>query len=324
MQSRPMRTELARVQIEAQKQSFERNGFEQYEFIALGSACEICKELDGKHFGVEKMMPGENAPPMHPNCRCSVAAWVDDEEYEEWLDYLDKGGTTEDWNLMKKQNSNMSAINDSVKWPERRKSISTEKYRELSAYARNCGIALEGFKRFDGDIDVIKQIIDDADEIAELFPDIKKGKNKLTISLDEHMKADDFAITRGHIIYINADAFRDINILRKEYDKLAREGWFVKGTDYRSIIRHETGHVVANTYSIDGLEISKKITGFSSTSELMEYLKDNLSTYASEYEDGLEIVSECFSGVFSGLNNEFALKVVDECDRIKSKKKVIL
>lgn len=56
----------------------------------------------------------------------------------------------------------------------------------------------------------------------------------------------------------------------------------------------------------------------------MEYLKDNLSTYASEYEDGLEIVSECFSGVFSGLNNEFALKVVDECDRIKSKKKVIL
>ena len=66
---RLMRTELARVQIEAQKQSFERNGFEQYEFIALGSACEICKELDGKHFEVKKMMPGENAPPMHPNCR---------------------------------------------------------------------------------------------------------------------------------------------------------------------------------------------------------------------------------------------------------------
>lgn len=90
---RLMRTELARVQIEAQKQSFDRNGFDQYEFIALGSACEICKELDGKHFDVEKMMSGENAPPMHPNCRCSVAAWVDDEEYEEWLDYLDKGGT---------------------------------------------------------------------------------------------------------------------------------------------------------------------------------------------------------------------------------------
>ncbi|WP_173005791.1 minor capsid protein [Faecalicatena contorta] len=65
---RLMRTELARVQTEAQKQSFEWNGFTKYEFIALGSACGICREMDGKHFDVEKMMPGTNAPPMHPNC----------------------------------------------------------------------------------------------------------------------------------------------------------------------------------------------------------------------------------------------------------------
>lgn len=43
-------------------------------------------------------MPGKNAPPMHPNCRCSIAAYEDSEEYEAWLDYLDKGGTTEEWN----------------------------------------------------------------------------------------------------------------------------------------------------------------------------------------------------------------------------------
>ena len=98
---RLMITELARVQTEAQKQSFERNGYDQYEFIALGSACGICRELDGKHFKVKDMMPGENAPPMHPNCRCSVAAWMDDQEYEAWLDYLDKGGTTEEWERMK-------------------------------------------------------------------------------------------------------------------------------------------------------------------------------------------------------------------------------
>lgn len=100
---RLMITELARVQTEAQKQSFERNGYDQYEFIALGSACGICRELDGKHFKVKDMMPGENAPPMHPNCRCSVAAWMDDQEYEAWLDYLDKGGTTEEWDRMKKK-----------------------------------------------------------------------------------------------------------------------------------------------------------------------------------------------------------------------------
>ena len=95
---RLMRTELARVQTEAQKQSFERNGFEHYEFIANRDCCPICNGLDGKHFKVDKMMPGENAPPMHPHCRCSTAAWEDDEEYEAWLDYLDKGGSTAEWN----------------------------------------------------------------------------------------------------------------------------------------------------------------------------------------------------------------------------------
>lgn len=82
---RLMQTELARVQTEAQRQSFEKNGYEQYEFIALGTACEICKAIDGKHFKVKDMLPGENAPPMHPNCRCSTAAYMDQEGFERWL-----------------------------------------------------------------------------------------------------------------------------------------------------------------------------------------------------------------------------------------------
>ena len=99
---RLMITELARVQTEVQKQSFERNGFEEYTFLALGDACPICRALDGKHFKVKKMMSGTNAPPMHPRCRCSVAAYEDSEDYEAWLDFLDKGGTTEEWNKLKK------------------------------------------------------------------------------------------------------------------------------------------------------------------------------------------------------------------------------
>ena len=99
---RLMRTELARVQTEAQKQSFKRNGFTLYEFIANSGCCDICQSKDGKHFKVENMMPGENAAPMHPHCRCSVAPWEDSEEYEAWLDYLDKGGTTEQWNAKDK------------------------------------------------------------------------------------------------------------------------------------------------------------------------------------------------------------------------------
>jgi len=88
---RLMQTELARVQTEAQKQSYERNGYDQYEFIAEPTACPICRALDGKVFDVKKMLPGENASPIHPHCRCSTAAHMDKEEFDKWLDEF--GGT---------------------------------------------------------------------------------------------------------------------------------------------------------------------------------------------------------------------------------------
>lgn len=105
---RLMRTELARVQTEAQKQSFQRNGFDMYEFIVNGGCCPICEKVakEKTKYGVgvylvEEMKPGENAPPMHPHCRCSTAAYEDSDEYEAWLNHLANGGTTEEWNKIK-------------------------------------------------------------------------------------------------------------------------------------------------------------------------------------------------------------------------------
>lgn len=116
---RLMRTELARVQTEAQRQSFERNGYEQYEFIALGNACDVCRALNGKHFDVKKMMPGENAPPMHPNCRCSTSTYMDREEFEKWLENQGKGDTTEEWNhskniYEKEESKNKNLVKETV------------------------------------------------------------------------------------------------------------------------------------------------------------------------------------------------------------------
>lgn len=101
---RLMRTEMARVQTAAQKDSFERNGFDRFEYICCGlsDACPACKALDGKKFSVEDMMPGENAPPMHPNCHCSTAAAAADrKDFDAWLDAKAAGETDlgfEEWN----------------------------------------------------------------------------------------------------------------------------------------------------------------------------------------------------------------------------------
>ena len=139
-----MITEMARVQTESQKQSFERNGFEEYTFLALGDACPICKALDGKHFKVKKMMPGKNASPMHPRCRCSAAAHEDSEDYEAWLDFLDKGGTTEEWNNLKKTRKSVAKASGS----------GIIKARKESAYE---GIP-RSWKKIEGSVDSLRAV----------------------------------------------------------------------------------------------------------------------------------------------------------------------
>lgn len=182
---RLMRTELARVQTEAQKQSFERNGFTKYEFIVNSGCCPICQGLSGKHFDVSKMMPGENAPPMHPHCRCSTAAWEDSTEYNEWLDFLAKGGTTAEW---EKQLTNASKNNiissgarsgalTSENDPDykKRKKFAKDYYKEVLGRNRNYEIAAVA-KHSKMSIDDIDKVFAHIFELEHLFENGKIAK----------------------------------------------------------------------------------------------------------------------------------------------------
>ncbi len=111
--NRLMITEMARVQTEAQRRSFEEIDFDQYTFHSFGTACPHCLAINGKHFKVKDMQPGLNAAPMHPNCRCAVSAYmertdfgVSDEEvklFDEWSEiYDDHGLSWKDWKDLKK------------------------------------------------------------------------------------------------------------------------------------------------------------------------------------------------------------------------------
>lgn len=92
-------------QIFAQRDNIRKNGFTEYEFIANRDCCEICAELNGKHFSISELQIGVNAPPMHEGCKCSIAAYEDSAEYEAWLDFISKGGTTKQWEAMKRKNA---------------------------------------------------------------------------------------------------------------------------------------------------------------------------------------------------------------------------
>ena len=69
---------------------------------------------------------------MHPNCRCSTAAYEDNEDYEAWMDFLDKGGTTEEWNKLKKTGKSVAKDSGSSIM----KSSSTKEYIEVHSVGK--------------------------------------------------------------------------------------------------------------------------------------------------------------------------------------------
>lgn len=88
---RLMRTETARVQIEMQKHTYNLGEVKRYGYLAEDSACSICKAVEkGSPYLVSKMEVGYNAPPMHPNCRCSTYPVAEREELEAMFKALGK------------------------------------------------------------------------------------------------------------------------------------------------------------------------------------------------------------------------------------------
>lgn len=75
-------TESARVQTEAQKLSYKESvgGDGEYKFVAKidKKTSKICRHHNNKVYKVKDMVPGVNAPPMHPFCRSTTIPVVGD------------------------------------------------------------------------------------------------------------------------------------------------------------------------------------------------------------------------------------------------------
>ena len=191
---RLMRTELARVQTDAQKKSFEKNGFELYRFICNvnptkgNHTCADCERLANTKtkygvgvYRVEDMMPGTNAPPMHPNCRCSTAAYEDSKDYEEWLEFLANGGTTEEWNRKKTKTDKPNILG--IQKPKRPRKSDFEDEDEYYMAREEYRLAKEkyeeDFERIVGEMLKAKQAFKSKEEAIEWAK-----KNGLTIDGD--------------------------------------------------------------------------------------------------------------------------------------------
>lgn len=297
-------TELARVQGNAQKEAYTRSGYDSYIFLPESKACKVCKPLNDKVFKIKDMKVGLNMFPMHPFCRCSTAPELSEEEYER---LIKESAESRNGSLF-----GMSARSKET-WPgaDKNKLISKEDRNDLTDFASQFGIKIQGLKKFDGDIAVLREFVEESGNVLSLFPSLFfDSRRPLTLSL-ANLADDDFGITRGHVIELNKAIFRDKALLEKRYQDLVDEGWFAKGTNYKSIIHHEMGHVISDKFGIDNLAVAKGITNLSG-GDLFDFIEQNLSEYAGKHFDGVEIPSEALSSFMGNEPSVFALQFVRE------------
>ena len=86
--TRILRTETARVNNELSAEANVENGFDRYRYIAMldSKTTEACRDHDGgidpdtkKPYTYKNRKLGVNFPPLHPNCRSTTCAWVNEE-----------------------------------------------------------------------------------------------------------------------------------------------------------------------------------------------------------------------------------------------------
>lgn len=78
-------TEQAFLTTQAQNDSYKDVGIDEYMIVATldDRTCDICAPLDHTHYLTKDMTVGVNAPPFHPNCRCTTAPYIEDGFYPE-------------------------------------------------------------------------------------------------------------------------------------------------------------------------------------------------------------------------------------------------
>lgn len=69
-----VRTETSYVQNQTAAKSYEDAGCTEYEILTASDrrTCSRCTAQNGRRYLFTEMQAGENAPPFHPNCRCTI------------------------------------------------------------------------------------------------------------------------------------------------------------------------------------------------------------------------------------------------------------
>ena len=332
---RLLRTEIARVQTQAQAESYEANGIDEYEYIAcsLKDVCPLCKEMDGKVFKLKDMEIGENAPPMHPNCHCATAPHSDRKEYEKWLDGLANEEHSLRFDEWKERQSDKSKsfLMSKVK----------SKLTEASNDKRYADLSTEWKNDFNIEIDEsvkelnyssVSRALKSLRNMLNQYPEINKYVKRIATSDNGAMV---FRPSKNDIS-LNPEYFKDSDAYSKLIKEQVRKGYWIKGTTIESDMVHEAAHVlefVILNRNINYKNTLQKENAWNNCNESekivleafnnlrakdiikgkrLSRLIDNISRYASESYS--ETMAEAFSDCF--INGNSAHEISKEIKRL--------
>jgi len=332
---RLLRTEIARVQTQAQAESYEANGIDEYEYVACGlkDVCPLCKEVDGKTFKLKDMEIGENAPPMHPNCHCATAPHSDRKEYEKWLDGLANGDHSLRFDEWKERQSDKSKsfLMSKVK----------SKLAEASNDKRYADLSTEWKNDFNIEIDEsvkelnyssVSRALKSLRNMLNQYPEINKYVNRISTSYNGAMV---FRPSKNDIS-LNPEYFKGPDAYSKLIKEQVRKGYWIKGTTIESDMVHEAAHVLEFVFlnrNINYKNTLQKENAWNNCNESekivleafnnlrakgiikgkkLSRLIDDISRYASESYS--ETMAEAFSDCF--INGNSAHEISKEIKRL--------
>lgn len=204
------------------------------------------------------------------------------------------------------------------------KPISSETLNDIIKLAEEKGVRIGtqgnptgGFETYCGDVKVLTSVIEEVSKQMKSTLFKKSKASSIILEYDnvlgyqgDRSKVDvgAFAETKGKTIRLNKFMFDDSSFLAKEYAVAEEASYFPKGTDHRSVIPHEVGHIInRNTAGLQerilrAIEKEANRGGI----DVGDYIKQNISIYASipnsnaEYS---ELIPEINSLLNSGKNS---------------------
>jgi len=206
---RLMRTELRRVQTAAAEQSMRDNGVTEYKFIVANGVnpCDECLALDGEVFKLSEMTVGKNASPMHPNCHCATAPYVDEDKWQRWLDGPAQAGVP--WAEFEKE--------------EKIKGISASSINKRTpGYGRGTNIAILGAPLSKKQQSILERLpnYDSREEFDKRDVSIRD-----IIALTAHTGVEFAVFTRNGKRLVIRGNERKVNVYPKDGEALASQGY---------------------------------------------------------------------------------------------------